>query len=153
MADNSIFRDFDDKPKTAMMLVNEISKIFDGILAKCPENIFFNEKTSRLIIMILSHRDGLTQSQLVKETHMKGSTVSVAITKMENMGYVKRINNQYDMRSVRIYLTEKGRNLNETMMKIVTELDEQIMKGISPREARAALSVLNTMLINVKNIK
>ena len=99
MADNSIFKDFDEHPKTALMLVNEISKVFDGIMAKCPENVFFNEKTSRLIIMILSHRDGLTQSELVKATHMKGSTVSVAITKMEETGYVKRLNNQYDLRS------------------------------------------------------
>ena len=153
MADNSIFKDFDEHPKTALMLVNEISKVFDGIMAKCPENVFFNEKTSRLIIMILSHRDGLTQSELVKATHMKGSTVSVAITKMEETGYVKRLNNQYDLRSVRVYLTEKGRELNDTMMRIIKEVDNEIMKGISPREARAALSVLYTMLNNAKNIK
>ena len=153
MADNSIFKDFDEHPKTALMLVNEISKVFDGIMAKCPENVFFNEKTSRLIIMILSHRDGLTQSELVKATHMKGSTVSVAITKMEQTGYVKRLNNQYDLRSVRVYLTEKGRALNDTMMRIIKEVDNEIMKGISPREARAALSVLYTMLNNAKNIK
>ena len=153
MADNSIFKDFDEHPKTALMLVNEISKVFDGIMAKCPENVFFNEKTSRLIIMILSHRDGLTQSELVKATHMKGSTVSVAITKMEETGYVKRLNNQYDLRSVRVYLTEKGRELNDTMMRIIKDVDNEIMKGISPREARAALSVLYTMLNNAKNIK
>ena len=142
-----------EEERTVLMLVNEISKLFDGLMSKCPENIFFNEKTPRLIIMMLSLSDGLTQSELVELTHMKGSTVSVAITKLEGLGYVKRVENPYDMRSVRVYLTSKGRDFDETMRKILTDKDEMIMTGISPKEIRITLTVLNQMLDNIKKKK
>ena len=139
-----------EEGKTALMLINEISKLFDELMAKCPENIFYNEKTSRLIIMMLSINDGLSQSELVELTHMKGSTVSVAITKLEGLGYVKRIENPYDMRSVKVYLTAKGRELDESIRRIINEKDSEIMNGISQKEIRITLSVLNTMLKNIK---
>ena len=149
---NSDIRNRDDR--TVLMILNEISKIFDDKISKCPENVFFNEKTARLIIMILSESNGLTQSELVKATHMKGSTVSVSITKLEKMGYVKRVENKYDLRSVRVYLTEKGRDLNDTMLRILNENDQLIMKGITPREIKITMSVLETMLNNlIESIK
>ncbi len=142
-----------NEEKTVLMLVNELSKLFDDMMGKCPENIFFNEKTSRLIIMMLSMNDGLTQSELVELTHMKGSTVSVAITKLEGLGYVKRVENPYDMRSVKVYLTSKGRDLDETMRKLLNEKDEKIMEGITQKEIRITASVLAQMLENIKNKK
>ena len=139
--------------KNAMMLVYEISKLFDETISKHPENIFANEKTSRLILMILSSNDGISQSELVKATHMKGSTVSVAISKMEDMGYIVRENNPYDMRSVKVYLTEKGRQLNGRIKEIINVEEANIMSGISPKELRITLLVLETMLDNLKNKK
>jgi len=139
-----------EEEKTVLMLTNEISKLFEELMAKCPENIFYNEKTSRLIIMMLSLNDGLSQSELVKLTHMKGSTVSVAITKLEEKGFVKRIDNPYDMRAVKVHLTAKGRELDEVMRRLLAENDSKIMNGISQKEIRITLNVLNIMLENIK---
>ena len=104
--------------KTFLNLINEISKISEDIISKHPEMKEINEKTSRLILMELSSSDGMTQSQLVKATHMKGSTVSLAINKMEEKGYVVRENNPYDMRSVRVYITGKGMELSDKIKKV-----------------------------------
>ena len=117
--------------KTVMMLIYEISKLFDDAISKHPDNIFANEKTPRLILMILSQNDGISQSELVKSTHMKGSTVSVAISKMEEMGYIVRENNLNDKRCVRVYLTEKGRQLDRRIREIIASAEEEIMSGIS----------------------
>ena len=67
------------------MVINEIAKVFDDIMSKCPENLFATDKTPRLILMLLSYKDGMTQSELMKATHMKGSTVSIAINKLEEL--------------------------------------------------------------------
>ena len=139
--------------KTSMMLVYEISKLFDEMVSKHPDNIFANEKTPRLILMILSQNDGISQSELVKSTHMKGSTISIAISKLEETGYIARENNPYDMRSVRVYLTEKGRQLNARIKEIIRDTEIKIMEGISAREQRAASFILNSMLENLKKFK
>ena len=136
--------------KTALMLICEISKLFDDAISKHPDNPFTNEKTPRLILMILSESDGISQSELVKATHMKGSTVSLAIAKLEEMGYIARESNPYDMRSVRVYLTEKGRQLNRKIKELTDAVEASVMFGISQKELRVTTYALDTMLENLK---
>ena len=137
------------KERTLLMVINEISKVFDDIMSKCPENLFFTDKTPRLILMMLSFKDGMTQSELVQATHMKGSTVSIALNKMESMGFVKRVDNPADKRSYRIFPTEKGINFNDSIEKTLKEKDSLSVKGISPREIKSAINVLDSVLDNL----
>ena len=136
------------------MVINEIAKVFDDIMSKCPENLFATDKTPRLILMLLSYKDGMTQSELMKATHMKGSTVSIAINKLEELGLVRRLDNPADKRSYRIFLTEKGINYNDSIENVLKEKDELSVKGIAPKEMKSAMNVLNTILDNlIENAK
>ena len=136
------------------MVINEIAKVFDDIMSKCPENLFATDKTPRLILMLLSYKDGMTQSELMKATHMKGSTVSIAINKLEELGLVRRADNPADKRSYRIFLTENGINYNDSIENVLKEKDELSVKGISPKEMKSAMNVLNTILDNlIENAK
>ena len=143
-----------NEERTLLMVINEIAKVFDDIMSKCPENLFATDKTPRLILMLLSYKDGMTQSELMKATHMKGSTVSVAINKLEELGLVRRVDNPADKRSYRIFLTEKGINYNDSIENVLKEKDELSVKGIAPKEMKSAMNVLNTILDNlIENAK
>lgn len=135
--------------RSTLMIVNEISKLFDENMMKHNENPIMKEKTARLILAHLSHKDGVPQQELVKITQMKGSTVSVAVTKMENAGYIKRIPSEYDMRSVNIFLTKKGKEISDKTKALLDEKDKKIMQGISDRDIRVAKYVLEKMLDNL----
>ena len=67
---------------------------------------------SRRILFTLAHDDGLTQLQLVKLTHLTAPSVSAALVKLENDDLVKRVTDTKDLRQIRVYLTEKGREYN-----------------------------------------
>ena len=143
-----------NEERTLLMVINEIAKVFDDIMSKCPENLFATDKTPRLILMLLSYKDGMTQSELMKATHMKGSTVSIAINKLEELGLVRRLDNPADKRSYRIFLTENGINYNDSIENVLKEKDELSVKGISPKEMKSAMNVLNTILDNlIENAK
>ena len=143
-----------NEERTLLMVINEIAKVFDDIMSKCPENLFATDKTPRLILMLLSYKDGMTQSELMKATHMKGSTVSIAINKLEELGLVRRADNPADKRSYRIFLTENGINYNDSIENVLKEKDELSVKGISPKEMKSAMNVLNTILDNlIENAK
>ena len=143
-----------NEERTLLMVINEIAKVFDDIMSKCPENLFATDKTPRLILMLLSYKDGMTQSELMKATHMKGSTVSIAINKLEELGLVRRLDNPADKRSYRIFLTEKGINYNDSIENVLREKDELSVKGIAPKEMKSAMNVLNTILDNlIENAK
>lgn len=144
--------EFSFQEKTPLYLINEISKIFEDIISKHPEMNELSEKTSRLILMQLSSSDGLTQSQLVKATHMKGSTVSLAINKMEEKGYVVRENNPYDMRSVRVYITRRGMELSEKIRGIIGKIEENVLKDLTKKDENNLTSLLELMLSNIKRV-
>jgi DNA-binding MarR family transcriptional regulator len=152
---NGDFRDIMkfNEERTLLMVINEIAKVFDDLMSKCPENLFSTDKTPRLILMLLSFKDGMTQSELMKATHMKGSTVSVAINKLEELGLVRRVDNPADKRSYRIFLTENGIIYNDNIENVLKEKDELSVKGISPKEMKSAMNVLNTILDNLNNSK
>ena len=97
----------------------------------------------------LSRYDGATQHELVKATQMKGSTVSVAITKMEKEGFVKRVQDEYDMRATRVFLTKKGLEISNSHKNLLSKTDETIMKDIPERDERVAMYVLEKMLDNL----
>ena len=144
--------EFSFQEKTPLYLINEISKIFEDIISKHPEMNELSEKTSRLILMQLSSSDGLTQSQLVKATHMKGSTVSLAINKMEEKGYVVRESNPYDMRSVRVYITRRGMELSEKIRGIIGKIEESVLKDLTKKDENNLTSLLELMLSNIKRV-
>ena len=137
--------------RTLLMIANELIKLFEDEISK-KEVVMFKDKTSRLILAYLSIWDGATQHELVKATQMKGSTVSVAITKMENEGYVKRVQDEYDMRATRVYITKKGLEISTEHKRLLDSIDSSLMTDISERDIRVARYVLEKMLDNlIKN--
>lgn len=135
--------------RSAMMMVNELSKLFEDLITKSKEIPLLKDKTSRLILAYLGRNNGATQQQLVRVTQMKGSTVSVAVTKMEDEGYLVRKSNENDMRSVKIYLTKKGRMLSDRTRNYLEQIDSKIMYGIAERDIRIAKYVLEKMIDNL----
>ena len=97
-----------NEDRTLLMVANEVCKAFHEKIIENDEILFKKDQTSRKILSILSRKGGLTQNDLVRAIHMKGSTVSVALSKMEAMGFIIRVENPQDLRSIRVYLTEKG---------------------------------------------
>lgn len=138
-----------NEDRTLLMVINEVSKAFHEKMSEKEDVIFKKDETSRKILGILSRKGGLTQNDLVRAIHMKGSTVSVALTKMESMGLIKRIDNPQDMRSIRVYLTEKGYEQSKKIKQILAEEDKKLMRGIAPKDASKTLDVLEIILDNL----
>lgn len=130
-------------------LANMLAKIFEEKVTVLTDNEYLNQKAARFILFTLGVNDGITQNDIVRATHLKGSTISVALNKLEKDGYVVRQNDSYDQRQIRVYLTEKGMNLNEERRRLIESLEKQAFKGLSIREEKNASYVLATMIKNL----
>ncbi|MBO5439020.1 MAG: winged helix DNA-binding protein, partial [Clostridia bacterium] len=84
-----------------------------------------------------------------RATHLKGSTISVALAKLESKGYVKRIADEYDQRQIKVYLTKEGVDLNLRRARLIEELEAVAFKGITPKEEKNTAFVLETMIKNL----
>lgn len=134
---------------TPMMILNEVSHLMmDRIRSNHDE--LFSQRSIRLLIMDLARRDGRTQLDLVNATHLKAPTVSVAMQKLEKEGIVTRKPDEYDLRATRVYLTEKGRELDNRTRRSVHDAEELAMANLSEDEretlARLLMKIRESLL-------
>lgn len=142
--------DFGEK-ESPVMILNSISRLFRDKARSMNVGGEITQHSSRLILIELAHNDGLSQLDLVERTHLKAPTISIALKNMEACGLVSRESDEHDMRVTRVKLTEKGRALDESNVKKLREIDEIIMKDISPSEIEAVTKILLKMRDNILN--
>lgn len=141
--------EFNDSSIPTITLVNMLAKVFEEKVSKATDNEFLNQKATRFILFTLAINDGITQNDIVRSTHLKGSTISVALSKLEKEGYVKRVGDAYDQRQIRVYITEKGDTLNKERRDLVESLQKKAFKGLTPKDEKLAAFVLSTMIKNL----
>ena len=135
--------------KSPMMLINEISRIMGDKIREKGEDNPISQKSGRALLIELSKRDGRTQLDLVKATHLKAPTISVVLQKLEHDGYVRRTPDQYDLRATRVYLTEKGRDLDKKMKARIRAEEEEAMRNLTPSEYDTLLKLLEKLKSNM----
>lgn len=130
---------------TPMMILNEVSHLMmDRIRSNHDE--LFSQRSIRLLIMELARKDGRTQLDLVNATHLKAPTVSVAMQKLEKEGIVTRRPDEYDLRATRVYLTDKGRELDNRTRKSVHDAEDLAMASLSEEERET----LSRLLVKIR---
>ncbi len=97
---------------------------------------------AHLVLSVLAVNDGVNQLDLVKATHLRAPTVSVILKKMEAEGIVERKNDPKDLRAVRVYLTDRGRDLDRKTIARILEIDEVALRGLSEEEIAVLMRLL-----------
>lgn len=134
---------------TPPLLVNEISRLFQEWMRRTRTEPLQGQHSCRMLLRSLGHMEGCTQLDLVKETHLKPPTVSVTLKKLEENGFVERKTDEHDLRAVRVFLTDKGRELNQSSIARCKKADAILMKEITEEEIEVLLRVLTKMRNNM----
>ena len=134
---------------TPMALIGEIGRLMgDKIREKADENPI-SQKSGRLLLMELAKRDGRTQLELVHATHLKAPTISVALQKLEHEGIVMRKPDEYDLRATRVFLTEKGRELDNRIRKRIRDEEALAMVNLTQAESETLVRLLKKIKKNL----
>ncbi len=126
---------------TPGMLITEISKLFHDKMNQNSEKLGF-KNGYRQILRHLARKDGVTQIDLVRATHLKAPTISVTLKKMEEEELVRRVTDEKDQRQTHVYLTEKGREMEKAFFGKILETDEILLRGISEEESKTLCAIL-----------
>ncbi len=118
-----------------MMLINDISRLFGSEIRKTADEEGI-PSGYRHMLMILAHRDGISQLELARCLHITSPTVSVTLSKMEQCGYITRRSNERDQRQTLVYLNEKGRQLEARCHQIAQETEKVSLNGFDEKEKR-----------------
>lgn len=105
------------------------------------------------VLAALWDNNGATQQQLGEKTYREKASITKLLDKLEQQNMVVRITDKNDKRIKRIYLTRKGKLLEEQANNIVKETYTQASKNISDTEIVVCKKVLDQLYDNLKNIE
>ena len=135
--------------KSPMVLIHEITRLMGDKIREKGDDNPISQKSGRALLLELSKRDGRTQLDLVKATHLKAPTISVVLQKMEHEGIVRRVPDQYDLRATRVFLTDKGKELDNRIKKRIREEEAHAMSNLTESECETLMKLLEKIKKNI----
>ncbi len=132
-----------------VMLVNSIARLLEAKMKEVNPEGEALPHSQRLIVMVVSKNEGISQLELSQITHLKPPTVSLGLKKLEEMGLIKKEISCSDMRVARLYLTDKGREFENRNISILRKIDREVLRDITIDEKRKVTDVLMKMRDNI----
>lgn len=118
-----------------LALIRWVNSEYEEMIAKNKNtNKILNQKAVRSILKILSINNGISQNELAREVHLKGSTVCVALAQMEKQELIKRVDSDSDKRKVNVFITPKGYDLKKELDAIIDKTESIMLKNLSSSE-------------------
>ena len=105
------------------------------------------------ILFVLSCNGKLSQRELAEKIGITPPSMTVALRKMENRGYIKKEPDEKDQRIIRILLTEKGEDCVEDIRAVVDKMEAVLYRNMTQEEKMLLRRLLLQMQENLLDSK
>ncbi|NLN32340.1 MAG: MarR family transcriptional regulator [Flavobacteriaceae bacterium] len=106
------------------------------------------------VLAVLWKTDGCSQQMIANSTSRDKPSVTRLIDNLVKEGYVKRKSHENDRRLNLIFLTEKGKKVEKSVMEIVDDTIEKATNGLSEEQIIAIRDAFQVVYDNLNtNIK
>ena len=97
------------------------------------------------ILATLSAAEGITVSDLSRRADLDIAQTSRAIGTLSREGYLKRLANPKNARFSQVILTEKGRNLYQSMFARFRQVNQQLLRDMSEDQVQHLCSAISIL--------
>lgn len=111
-------------------------------------NIEINSAQGR-IMFVLWQNDGISINELAKKTHLKKSTLTSMLDRLQKMGYIRRQRSKKDRRKILIKRTEKDRTMEKKYVEVSEEMTRLYYRGFSKSQIVSLEKDLEQILNNL----
>src|SRR5690606_17548024 len=105
------------------------------------------------VLAVLWKNDGCSQQVIADETSRDKPSVTRLIDNLVKEGYVERRNDPDDRRLNLIFLTNKGKNIEPSVLELVNETIEIATKGLTEEEILFIRDCFQTVYDNIKSVE
>ena len=88
-----------------------------------------------MLLCGLWEKEGITQTELAEHVMVQPATVTNMLQRLERKGLVDRKPDIEDQRVSRVYVTEKGRDIEEKVQEKWSQLEQEAFGGLSIEES------------------
>ncbi len=112
----------------------------------------FNHHQGRLLMVLVENPD-FNQAQLAKKLEITPATLSVRLKKLEDSGYVQRIEKPEDKRNYQLEVTRKGLENIAAIKKSFREMSKEIFSCLEDQEIDQLSGLINKCRNNINKMK
>lgn len=105
------------------------------------------------VLRTVGASEGISLRELADWLHIRPPTVTVTVQRLEKAGFVYKKPDREDQRVSRIFLTEKGRCLNQEITRLTKENEKLLMEGFTDSEKDQIRQFLRRMTENLEKAK
>lgn len=106
---------------------------------------------SQLSLLLSVHRHpGIRVNELAHSLHLSAPTVSVALRKMEDEGWLRREADPQDKRSLRLHLTRKANEFAKRAQQFQRKQIGVFLNGLEPEEQTQLVHLLNKAITRLE---
>ncbi|CEO26333.1 MarR family winged helix-turn-helix transcriptional regulator [Paraclostridium sordellii] len=102
-----------------------------------------------MFLMDLYLKDGKNQEEISERLKIDKATTARALKKLEEQDFIKRIRDDNDKRSNKIYLTDTSKDLKEEVYGVLDEWNEKISKSLTKEEKETLANLLEKVCKNI----
>ncbi|HEX6556205.1 MAG TPA: MarR family winged helix-turn-helix transcriptional regulator [Ktedonobacteraceae bacterium] len=104
-------------------------------------------------LSLLLVQDGMTIGTMSQKRGVDAPTATGIITRLEQNGLVERRHDREDRRVVKVYLTNEGRDIANTLVSSVEHFDQGMKRGFSEGDLDRFLAQLQRLIANASEIR
>jgi len=102
------------------------------------------------LIFRVVERSGLTQKELSDSTYKDQANITRSIDRLEQKGFLKRIENPNDRRSFQLIPTQEALTLVEQIVPLSHAFNQRLTQGFSEEEAHTLIALLKKVHDNLE---
>ena len=101
------------------------------------------------VLKVLSEDDGQTMSQLAAVLSVQPPTITKMVTRLSAQGFLRRAASETDGRLARVFLTDEGRALVETVDRSWKRLEREALAGLDEKDRKKLRKLLRQVEKNL----
>lgn len=105
-----------------------------------------------ILLVCLSHYDELTAQEVAQISRRPRNTISRAVHRMLDEGYLKRAPDPEDGRQARLRITGTGRALQQRISTYLTKRQEEVFSVLSAQERHSLSEILKKAALHVAKV-
>jgi len=102
------------------------------------------------VMAVLKPNHIMSAGEIVSRSSMSNVDVSRAISRLKKSGLLQRDINGSDRRRASLHLTESGVEVFNELVPLVSELEAELLKGLSKKEIESFLSTMKKIHVNAE---
>lgn len=95
-----------------------------------------------MILTFLNQEDRISSRTLGRKAELDSATLTGILDRLEAGGFVERRPNPNDRRSIRVFLTDKGRQTALDIKRLAKESNTAFLRGLSADEVKSLKALL-----------